>query len=129
MVADLEASGKVELKAPQIKASPQRSWLAVYAFVRTIEDFGTPATVTREAIIAAANRSANINTGGLTPTWSPNVSALAEANPFYKAFGNLSNPWFHQINYDPKTKTFVMLPDKVNYLSEITGVVKYDQPK
>jgi branched-chain amino acid transport system substrate-binding protein len=41
-LADLAASGKPALQRDELKSSPLRSWITVWAFVRIIEQFGTP---------------------------------------------------------------------------------------
>jgi hypothetical protein len=71
VVADLSASGKPELQRDQVKSSSFRSWLAVYALVQVVEQFGDPDDVSREAITEAFESARDIDMFELIPALTP----------------------------------------------------------
>jgi ABC-type branched-subunit amino acid transport system substrate-binding protein len=128
-IADLAASGKAELQKDQIKSSPLRSWVSVYAFVKVIEQFGKPDDISRKAINDAFKAATNVDMFGLMPLWTPNGRVLPSTHPFFPAFGSVSSPWYYQALYNPATKSIDVSPNKLNFTNEVTGIIDYPQPK
>ena len=129
IIADLAASGKPELQADQLKTSPISSWIATYAFVKIIEDFGNPDDVSRKAITAAMNKATNVDMFGLTPPWTPSGRVLASNHPFFGFFGGVSMPWYFQAKWDTASKSIEVSPNKLHFTNEVTGNNDYPQPK
>jgi branched-chain amino acid transport system substrate-binding protein len=129
IIADLSASGKPELQRDQLKTSPVSSWIATYAFVKIIQDFGNPDDISRKAITAAMNKATNVDMFGLTPNWTPSGRVLASTHPFYGPFGGVSMPWYYQANWDTTTKSIEVSPNKLHFTNEVTGNNDYPQPK
>ena len=125
MIADLSASGDPQLQAETLKESPMRSWVATYALVRIIEDFGDPDDISREAITAAMDAATDVEIGNLIPPWTPNLSVAGADSPF----GRISNPWAYISTYDPAADNVVVEPDLVNMLAELGGQTEYPQPE
>jgi branched-chain amino acid transport system substrate-binding protein len=128
-IADLSASGKPELQREQLKSSPLRSWVSVYAFIKVIEQFGKPDDISRKAINDAFKTATNVDMFGLTPLWTPNGRVLPSTHPFYGPFGSVSMPWYYQAQYNPATKAIDVSPNKLMFTNEVTGVTDYPQPK
>jgi branched-chain amino acid transport system substrate-binding protein len=128
IIADLSASGKPELQREQLKTSPMSSWLATYAFVKIIRDFGTPDDISRKAITAAMNKATAVDMFGLTPPWTPSGRVLAVGHPFQVPFGGVSMPWYFQANWDTGTNAIEVDPKKLHFTNEATGVTDYPQP-
>jgi branched-chain amino acid transport system substrate-binding protein len=129
IIADLGASGKPELQRDQLKTSPVSSWIATYAFVKIIQDFGNPDDVSRKAITAAMNKASNVDMFGLTPPWTPSGRTLAVGHPFQVPFGGVSMPWYFQAKWDTTSKSIEVSPNKLHFTNEATGVIDYPQPK
>lgn len=122
LLIDLEASGEPELSRSQLKASPMRSWLAVYALVTIVEEFGDPDDVSREAITAAFDSATDVDFGGLIAPWTP-TGGSGEG-----LFGNVSNPYFYVVKFDTDAGEFVVEDDVINVIEESEGVTDYPQP-
>ena len=122
VVLDLSASGEPELQRDQIKSSAVRSWLAVYALVQTVEQFGDPDDVSREAITAALESASDVDLHGLAPAWTPR-GGTGEG-----LLGAVSNPWYYQVNFDPEADDFVVEDDLLNVVEEFAGTLDYPQP-
>jgi branched-chain amino acid transport system substrate-binding protein len=129
IIADLSASGKPELQAEQLKTSPMSSWVATYALVKIVEQFGTPDDISRKAITAAMNKATNVDMFGLTPPWTPSARVLAPTHPFFGAFGGVSMPWYYQANWNTTSKTIEVAPNKLHFTNEVTGNNDYPQPR
>ena len=127
-IADLGASGKPELQKDQIKSSPLRSWVTVYAFVKVIEQFGKPDDVSRKAITDAFNKATNVDMFGLTPPWTPSGRVLPSTHPFYSFFGAVSMPWYYQGQFNSGTNSIDVSPNKLMFTNEVTGIIDYPQP-
>ncbi len=124
LLDDLSASGEPQLQPDTLKESPMRSWVGLYAFIRAIEDFGTPDDVSRAAVNTAIRAAQDIDMLGLTPKWTPNSSVMGSG-----PFGRVSNPWHFLWTYDPAIDNFVVDDDMVDMISEVTGVIDYPQPE
>lgn len=122
VVLDLAASGEPELQRDQIKSSAVRSWLAVYALVQTVEQFGDPDDVSREAITAALESASDVDLHGLAPAWTPR-GGTGEG-----LLGAVSNPWYYQVNFDPEANDFVVEDELLNVVEEFAGTLDYPQP-
>jgi branched-chain amino acid transport system substrate-binding protein len=122
-IADLSASDDPELQRDQIKSSPFRSWLAVYSFVRIVEDFGNPDDVSREAITAAMDAARNVDHFDLIPPWTPSESVAGDG-----PFSRVSNPWYYNITFDSEAGEFVVQDDLLNVVAELGGEIDYEQP-
>lgn len=122
-LADLAASGDPALAAEELKTSPFRSWLAVYAFVYTIENFGTPDDISKESVLAAIKAAKDIPMFDLTPAWTPTGYALPGT-----PFGAVSQPWYRVWTFDTDAGNWVIQPDQVNVVNELTGQIDYPQP-
>jgi ABC-type branched-subunit amino acid transport system substrate-binding protein len=120
-IADLEASGAPELKEDKIKSSPFRSWLAVYSLVKIVEDFGTPDTISREAVNSAFQKAKDVDMFGLIPPWTPSAS-VAGPGPF----ASISQPWYYVMTFE--NGKFQLLPDQFNVVAELGGKIDYPQP-
>ena len=123
IVDDLSSTGDPQLQYGTLKESPMRSWVAVYAFVRTIEDFGDPDDVSRDAVNAAIRAATDIDMLGLTPKWTPNTPSSE-----IESFGRISNPWFFVWTYDAAIENFVVDEDQIDMISEVLGQIDYPQP-
>ncbi len=123
VVADLSASGKPELQLDQIKSSSFRSWLAVYALVQVVEQFGDPDDVSREAITAAFESASDIDMFGLIPAWTPR-GGTGEG-----ILGAVSNPWYYQVTFDTDAGDFVVGDELLNVVDELAGTIEYAQPE
>jgi len=122
VVLDLSASGEPELQRDQIKSSAVRSWLAVFALVQTVEQFGDPDDVSREAITAALESASDVDLHGLAPAWTPR-GGTGEG-----LLGAVSNPWYFQVNFDPEADDFVVEDERLNVVEEFAGNLDYPQP-
>lgn len=119
-IADLSASGEAELQEDQIKSSPFRSWVAVYSFVRIIEDFGDPDDVSREAIRAAFEAAKDVDHFDLIPPWTPSASVAGEG-----PFSSVSQPWYYLATFaDGK---FQVGDEQLHVLNELAGEIDYPQ--
>jgi len=105
-----------------MKESPFRSWVGIYSLVRIVEDFGTPDTVTREAIKAAILATKDLDMQGLTAPWTPSVKAEGSLFP------QISNPWYYILSYDPAADDFAIEADQYNFAKESAGTIEYAQP-
>jgi ABC-type branched-subunit amino acid transport system substrate-binding protein len=123
LLADLEASGRPELSPGQLKSSPARSWVGVYALVKVIEEFGDPDDVTAEGVTAAIVAAQDVDMAGLTPAWTP-TAFVAPDSPF----SAISQPWYYWGTYDNSTQTFVVADNYFNVMAELGGVTDYPQP-
>ena len=72
LVADLEASGVETLQRPNMKSSPMRSWVGLYALLKIIRDSGTD-DFSRESITALIEGSGPIPMAGLMKDWTPKL--------------------------------------------------------
>jgi branched-chain amino acid transport system substrate-binding protein len=122
VITDLAASGRPELQRDQIKSSSVRSWLAVYALVEVVERFGDPDDVSREAITAAFEAARDVDLHGLAPTWTPRGGSGEGL------FGNVSNPYYFQVTFDPAAGAFVVDDELLNLVEEFAGNRDYPQP-
>lgn len=122
-IADLQASGDPKLQRDQIKSSPLRSWLAVYSFVKVIQDFGKPDDVSRQAISAAFNAAKDVDHFGLIPPWTPSRSAGGPG-----PYSRVSNPWYYNVGFDAAAGNFVIKDKMLNVLDELAGKIDYAQP-
>lgn len=120
-IADLEASGDAELQEDQIKSSPFRSWLAVYSFVKVIEEFGTPDTITREAVMAAIKAAKDVDHFGLIPSWTPTASVTGPG-----PFASISQPWYYVVTFEDGE--FVVSDEQYHVVNELQGKIEYPQP-
>ncbi len=125
LISDMETSSDPQLQRDNLKESPMRSWLGLYAFIRTIEDFGTPDDVSRTAVNAAIRAAQDIDMLGLTVIdWTPNLDFGGQGGPFAR----ISNPWYYVWLYDAAQDNFVVQDYKLNMLAELGGVNDYPQP-
>ena len=122
MLIDLEASGDAELQRDQLKASPMRSWLAVYALVKVVEQFGDPNNPSREAITNAFNTAKDVDMGGIIAPWTP------KGGSGQGLFGNVSNPYYYIVKFDTDKKQFVVDDHILNVIEESEGKTDYPQP-
>jgi branched-chain amino acid transport system substrate-binding protein len=120
---DLSVSGDKELQPDTTKSSAMRSWVAVYDLVTIIEKFGTPDTISRQAVTAAIKKAKDVDQFGLTPPWTPSASVTGPG-----PFASISQPWYFQTTFDPKEKKFVVLPTQLNVVAELGGKIDYPQP-
>ena len=120
-IADLSASGAPELQPDRVKSSTFASWIATYAFVKIVQDFGTPDTITREAVSAAVQKAKDVDMFGLIPPWTPSAS-IAGPGPF----SAISQPWYYVATFDGGK--FKIQPDQYNVLAELRGTIEYPQP-
>jgi hypothetical protein len=101
IVADLEANSDEDLlKRPNLKASPMRSWIGLYALLQILRaDGGTE--FTREGVKALIDASGPIDMLGITPDWTP---ATDHAGAFTRAGSGYYSFW----KLDPAAETFVL---------------------
>jgi branched-chain amino acid transport system substrate-binding protein len=122
VVADLAASGAPELQRDQLKSSPIRSWMAVYALIEVVEQFGDPDDISREAITAALESAQEVDFHGLIPPWTPR-GGTGEG-----IFGNVANPWYYSVTFDTSANEFVLGDEQMNLIEEFNGNTGYAQP-
>jgi ABC-type branched-subunit amino acid transport system substrate-binding protein len=72
LVADLEASGIEALQRPNMKSSPMRSWVGLYALLQILRADGTE-DFSRENVKALIEASGPIPMGDLMPDWTPKL--------------------------------------------------------
>jgi ABC-type branched-subunit amino acid transport system substrate-binding protein len=70
LVADLEASGVEALQRPNLKSSPMRSWVGLYALLKIVRESGTE-DFSRENLKALIEASGPIDMAGLMGDWTP----------------------------------------------------------
>ena len=74
IAADLAASGIEELQRENLKSSPMRSWVGLYALLHILRDAGTT-DFSRENINEVINAAEDIPMLGLMPSdWTPSVN-------------------------------------------------------
>jgi|GEM_PF-1554634 len=122
VIKDLSASGDPQLQADTLRSQPVRSWIAVYLLKEIVEKFGTPDVISRDAITAAIKKAKDVNVFGLIPPWTPSDTSKIPS------FAAVSNPWYNSVHYDDTKKAFVVQPDKLNMINEVTGQINYAQP-
>lgn len=120
LIADLEASGKPELKRDRIKSSPMRSWIAVWHLKTIAEQYADPDNLTRASMMEAMRKATNVDTFGLIPPWTPNASVPV------LAFTRISNPWYYTGTFDGKK--FKLDKDQLHVANELAGTINYAQP-
>jgi ABC-type branched-subunit amino acid transport system substrate-binding protein len=101
MVADLEANSDEDLlQRPNLKASPMRSWIGLYALLQILRaDGGTE--FTREGVKALIDGSGPIDMLGITPDWTP-------ATDHEGAFTRTGTGYYSFWKIDPATESFVL---------------------
>jgi branched-chain amino acid transport system substrate-binding protein len=72
LVADLEVTGEEILQRPNMKSSPMRSWVGLYALLKIVRDSGTD-DFSRESITALIEGSGPIDMAGMMPDWTPKL--------------------------------------------------------
>lgn len=72
LTADLGASGLEPLQRENMKSSPMRSWVGLYALLKIIRDSGTE-DFSRESITALIDGSGPIPMAGLMKDWTPKL--------------------------------------------------------
>jgi ABC-type branched-subunit amino acid transport system substrate-binding protein len=97
--ADLSASGEKALKPENLKASAQRSWIALYALLKMIRD-AKMTTFTRDAISSMLQHAKDVPMLGMygDANWTPNLDHPG----LYKRAG--IDRWF-VYTFDPDTKS------------------------
>jgi branched-chain amino acid transport system substrate-binding protein len=78
LAADLAASGIDALQRPNLKTSPIRSWLGLYALLQIIRESGTE-DFSRENLRTLAEGATDIPMLGLQADWTPNAQAESGA--------------------------------------------------
>jgi ABC-type branched-subunit amino acid transport system substrate-binding protein len=73
--ADLAASGEEQLQPANLKASPMRSWIGLYALLKMIRD-AKMTTFTRDGITAMLRKAKNVPMLGIFggENWTPNLN-------------------------------------------------------
>jgi ABC-type branched-subunit amino acid transport system substrate-binding protein len=101
IVADLEANSDEELlQRPNLKASPMRSWIGLYALLQILRaDGGTE--FTREGVKALIDASGPIDMLGITPDWTP-------ATDHEGAFTRAGSGYYSFWKIDAANETFVL---------------------
>ena len=121
-IALLGASDEPALQPDELKSSPIRSWLAVYALVTVVEEFGDPDDISREAIQAAFEAAEGVDMLDLVPDWTPR-GGTGEG-----LFGPLENAYYYQVTFDPASQEFVIGDEQLDLVQEIDGNLDYPQP-
>ena len=89
LVADLEAHSDEEiLQRPNLKASPMRSWIGLYALLQILREADTT-DFSRENVKALIDASGPIDMLGLSPEWTPatdHPGAFTRAGSGYYSF-------------------------------------------
>lgn len=122
VLIDLGASDEPALQPDELKSSPIRSWLAVYALVTVVEEFGDPDDVSREAIQTAFEAAKDVDMLDLVAPWTPRGGSGEGL------FGPVSNPYYYVVTFDPEAKDYVIGDDQLNLVEEIDGNLDYPQP-
>jgi branched-chain amino acid transport system substrate-binding protein len=86
LTADLAASGVEALQRDNLKASPMRSWIGLYAMLHILREAGTE-DFSRENVKSLINAAKDIPMLGLTGDWTPSLDHegiwLRTGNGFY----------------------------------------------
>jgi hypothetical protein len=75
LLLDLEASGESELQHDQLKASPMRSWIGLYALLKMIRD-AKMTDFTRDGITTMLQQAKDVPMLGMygDENWTPNLN-------------------------------------------------------
>lgn len=122
VISDLSASGDPALQRDRISSSSFRSWLAVHALVRVVEDFGDPDDISRQAITDALAAATDVDFFGVIPPWTP-TGGSGEG-----LLATVSNPYYYRVTFDPEVGAFVVDDQLVNLAEELAGNLDYPQP-
>jgi Periplasmic binding protein len=120
VINDLKGGG---FTVETLKTSSIRSWLSVYALVTIVEKFGTPDTISKEAITAALKAAKDVDMFNIIPPWTPSFSATGGQG----SFSSVSQPWYYIVTFDAQGNPTV--GDKLfNVINELAGRRDYPQP-
>jgi ABC-type nitrate/sulfonate/bicarbonate transport system substrate-binding protein len=95
---DLAITGKEELTGANIKASPFRSWIGLYALLYMIREAGLT-EFTKESLTATIEASGEIPMLGLTRDWTPKTDHAG-------AFARIGNGQYYFYQFDAESVGF-----------------------
>ncbi len=109
IIEDLAPSGIEALQVENLKASPMRSWVGMYAFLTIMRD-ANPDEITAATVTEAVNAAEDIDMLGLIPPWTPSKTSPG-------VFTRISNgvygfwSWDPEAEYDGNPGNFVQVGD------------------
>jgi ABC-type branched-subunit amino acid transport system substrate-binding protein len=112
---ELAASGEESLQVENLKTSPFKSWLTMYALVSILRD-AKVTEFTRESMVEALNGAQDVDMGGIIAPWTPNKESAG-------TFKRISSPLYYLATWDPATQNFVLADEQLNVVDQLAGNV------
>ena len=78
--------------ADEVKVPAIRSWLSTYALVNVVEKFGTPDTISKDAITAALKAAKDVDMFNMVPAWTPPPGTAGWTNAGPRDFSTIGKP-------------------------------------